>query len=521
MSRESCSAVSMIGVEKRFGGNRALKGVNFTVEAGTIHALMGENGAGKSTLLKILQGVYKPDAGTVEIFGEPMQHFNPAGARALGVGMIFQDLSLVSSLTVAQNMFLTREPRHAGWLVDDRSANREAQRLLNELGLDIDPRSPVSSLSSGQAQMTEIAKVISQDARVLILDEPTSALSTSEVQKLFEFLKRLAAKGVAVIYVSHRMEEIAEIAQFVTVMRDGSHVMTAPLGEITVDQIIEKMVGSRVHNFRWIPKQQFENPEPLLELRGVSGRSKPVDVSFTLHRGEVIGIAGLLGSGRTEIARVLFGIDEMTRGEIVVRGKPVKIKSPVDAIRAGMALVPESRAEEGLVGSHSVASNLSVTVLDDLCSAGFVDSRKEAGVARRLVDRLRIKTAGIRIPVRALSGGNQQKVVIGKWLATNPDIIIFDEPTAGIDIGSKAEIVEEIRKLSSQGKGVIVISSELAELLAVSDRLLLVRRGRVMREITRDEIDRWSSSDSGNEMQELATAERCLQAAIQEVGNHA
>jgi ribose transport system ATP-binding protein len=513
------AAVRMTGIKKAFGGVQALRGVDFSVKPGTVHALMGENGAGKSTLLKILRGVQAPDEGEVRIFGDPMTEFTAAAARERGIAMIFQELSVVPSLTVAENIFLGREPRKLGFLVDQSEANERAEHLLRELGVDIDPRIPVRRLSPGQMQMTEIAKAISQEAKVLVMDEPTSALCAAEVERLFMFLKRVSAQGMAVVYVSHRMDEITEVAQEVTILRDGANVVTAPMTEMNLDGIVEHMVGRRIHNFTWTPRAVNRTKVPLLEVRGMTGRNKPIDASFVLYPGEVLGIAGLLGSGRSELARVLFGIDALVSGEIRKGGQQVAVGSPRAAIANGIALVPESRSREGLVLAHSVASNLSLPKVDGLTKGPLLDKQAEERLGDSLKNSLRIKAASLRSAVRTLSGGNQQKVVLGKWLATDPEVIILDEPTAGVDIGSKSEIVDLIRTLADAGKGIILVSSELPELLAVSDRILIMNEGRIAREISRDEVSRWTDSvpASQDDGHRIAKAEQGLQFAIQQV----
>ncbi|MGW1424345.1 sugar ABC transporter ATP-binding protein [Bradyrhizobium zhanjiangense] len=516
---ESSNAVEMTGIKKSFGGLHVLRGVDFAVKQGTVHALMGENGAGKSTLLKILQGILTPTEGSISVFGRQMNIFSAATSRALGIGMIFQELSLIPSLTVAQNIFLAREPRKFGLLVDDRAARDRSRVILSELGMDVDPATPVEKLSTGQMQMVEIAKAISQDARVLILDEPTSALTGVEVERLFSLLKRLSADGVAIVYVSHRMDEIFEIAEEVTILRDGRNVATALLRQLEIQDVVEHMIGKRVGSFSWRPRSVDRTGCPALEVRSVSGPNKPINASFEVHSGEVLGIAGLLGSGRSELARVLFGIDPMTSGEIRVKDQAVRIRSPSDAMAAGVALIPESRAREGLIAAHSIRTNLSLPRLGDLARGPFLDDAKEAASATGLIQRLRIKATSSSVPVRTLSGGNQQKVVLGKWLAMNPEILILDEPTAGIDIGSKTEIVELIRELADEGRAIIIISSELAELLAVSDRVLILSDGRIAREVSRDEISMATGEPTGNadDGMQIAKAEHNLQVLIQEV----
>jgi len=508
-------AVRMTGIRKSFGGVQALDGVDFVVRPGSIHALLGENGAGKSTILKILRGVERPEAGEIVVFGVPMQEHTPEAARRLGVGMIFQEMSLVPTLSVAQNIFLTREPRSRGLLLNDRQANRDAAALLQRLGVEVDPRQSVDRLSTGQRQMTEIVKVISQNARVLIMDEPTSALSTAEIDRLFVLLQSLKDRGVSVIYVSHKMDEIQRVADAVTVLRDGRHVITRPLRELTLDAIIEHIVGRRVNAFAWKPRRVNRSTSPLLEVRELYGPEKPNGVSFNLYCGEVLGIAGLLGAGRSELARVICGIDRPRSGQVLLRGKPIALTSPRAAIEAGLALIPEDRRTQGLILDHSVISNLSLPTINRLAPRGFVDEQRAHAVGQSLIERLRIKVSAITLPARTLSGGNQQKVVLGKWLAADPEVLVLDEPTAGVDIGSKSEIVELIRHLADAGKGVIMISSELAELLAVSDRILILSAGRLAREIQREEINGWAAPDA-DPADQIAHKEHGLQRAIQE-----
>jgi ribose transport system ATP-binding protein len=479
-----------------------------------VHALLGENGAGKSTILKILRGVQPPDRGEVMIYGAPMTGFTPEAARRLGVAMIFQEMSLIPTLTVAQNIFLTREPR-AGAFLDDRTARAQAKALLGQLGVDIDPAVPVSRLSTGQKQMTEIAKAVSQNARVLIMDEPTSALSTAEVDHLFAFVDRIRRDGIAVLYVSHRMDEIRRIADTVTILRDGAHILTTPVTQITLEQIIEAIVGRRVNAFAHRARVVDRSGAPLLDVQGLSGDGKPAGVSLHLHPGEILGIAGLLGAGRSELARAILGIEAPRAGSIRLHGKIVPRGAPRAAIAAGIALIPEDRRTQGLILEHSVFANLTLPTIDRLSRHGFVDDEQARAQTRDLIDRLRIKVASPMLPVKTLSGGNQQKVVLAKWLAAEPEVLILDEPTAGVDIGSKGEIVELIRAVADAGKGVIVISSELAELLSVSDRILVMHAGRVVREIGRQEIDAWSPQEA-DPIDRISLAEQGLQRALQE-----
>ena len=505
-------AVRMQGVSKSFGGVRALRSVDLRVQRGEIHALLGENGAGKSTILKILNGVYSPDEGTIEVGGKPLTDNSPEASRRAGISMIFQEMSLVPTLTVAQNVFLNREMRSSRGLIDDRSADKRARSLFAELGVDIDPRLLVSELSAGQQQLTEIVKATSRDARVLILDEPSTALSGPETERLFAFLARLKAEGVAIIYVSHRMDEIFKIADTATILRDGQHVVTAPIATFTLQSMIGQIVGRRAGGFQ--EPEQAAQGEPLLQMRGVSGIRRPRRIDLTINRGEVVGVAGLLGSGRSALARVLCGIDRMIEGEIRVGGSVVKINSPRDAIAAGIVLVPEDRRRQGFVADHSVASNIQLPVLKQLSSWSWVRARQARQLADESIAQLRVKTASQDSPVRTLSGGNAQKVVIAKWLATKPDVIVLDEPTAGIDIGSKGEIVALIRDLARQGKAVLILSSELAELLAACDRIVVMSNGELVRTITRADLDA-ACAGATDPVERLQLAERQLQLALQ------
>lgn len=513
-------AVRMHGISKSFGGIQALDGVDLVVRPGSVHALLGGNGAGKSTILKILSGVQPPSSGAVEVYGTVIKEFSPEAARRAGVAMIFQEMSLIPTLTVAQNIFLTREPKLGGIFLDDRAAASRAGEILATLGVAIDPRTPIERLSIGDKQMTEIAKAVSQAAKVLILDEPTSALSTAEVAHLFDFLRRLRDGGVAVLYVSHKIDEIRKIADTVTILRNGRHIVTKPISELSIEAIIEHIVGNRVQAFERKPRTVDRTRPPLLELRQVCGRRWPVDVTFALYPGEVLGIAGLLGSGRSELARVVAGIDDLAEGEIAVSGASLSHPSGRRMIAAGVAMIPEDRRIEGLILEHSVFANVTLPTINRLSRYGFVDDRKARSQVRHLIEQLRVKTGPMTAPARTLSGGNQQKLVLAKWLAATPDILVLDEPTAGVDIGSKVEIVELIRTLADAGKGVIMISSELAELLAVSDRILVMQAGRVTREIGPEEIDGWRDPGAPGSEQ-ISEMEKRLELAMQGVREYA
>ena len=511
-------AVRLTAVSKHFGGVRALDNVSLEVLAGEIHALLGENGAGKSTILKILNGVHAPTAGTIEVDGAPLAEHSPDAAKRAGIGMIFQEMSLVPTLTVAQNIFLNNEAKGGLGFIDDQTAATRSRALFQSLGVEIDPRVLVSELSAGQRQLTEIVKAISRNVKVLILDEPTTALSGGEVEKLFVFLRRLKSEGVAIIYVSHRMDEITRIADRATILRDGHHVITAPLSELSLDKIIEHIVGRRSRGFSDVARRSVTRGAPLLELRGLSGPRRPDNVDLTVYAGEVVGIAGLLGSGRSALARVLFGIDPKRSGEIHVKGKAVEINSPRDAIAHGLALVPEDRLRQGLVLEHSVETNACVSILDRLSAWSFVSKSKSAAATYRQIEALRIKAASRDIAVRTLSGGNQQKVVIGKWLNAEPDIFILDEPTGGVDIGSKAEIIALVRDLAAKGKAILVISSELSELLTAADRILVMVDGKIASETPRAAFDdREAGDDEGARLQ---YAERQLSTILQKAHAH-
>jgi ribose transport system ATP-binding protein len=506
-------AVRLAGVSKSFGGVRALENVDFEALPGEIHALLGENGAGKSTILKILNGVHAPDAGGVEINGAPLGEYTPDAARRAGIGMIFQEMSLAPTLTVAQNIFLNHELKGKFGFIDDAAAARRSLELFATLGVEIDPLARVSDLSAGQRQLTEIAKAISRDVRVLILDEPTTALSSGEVENLFAILRRLKSNGVAIIYVSHRMDEIARIADRATILRDGRRVITAPMSELTLDKIIEHIIGRRSRGFSDVARKAAARGAPLLEAKGISGLRKPEEVDLTLYAGEVVGLAGLLGSGRSALARILFGVEPKRAGEIRIKGVPVAIDSPRDAIAHGLVLVPEDRLRQGLILEHSVEANASLAILDRLASWSFVSRARAIDAVDRQIVGLRIRAASRDAAVRTLSGGNQQKVVVAKWLNAEPDIFVLDEPTAGVDIGSKAEIVALVRALAQRGKAVFVISSELSELLTAADRILVMADGRIVSETARAEFDDPVPSDDVAE--QLNHAERQLSAIIQ------
>ncbi len=482
-------AVTMRGICKAFDGVRVLQDVDFDVLQGEIHALAGGNGAGKSTLMKILQGVYSLDAGEISIAGEPVKLGSIHDARAAGVGMVFQEFSLVPSFTVAQNIFLTTEPKGRGGLLDDKEAARRARTVFQRMEVNVDPNAKIADLGTAYWQLTEIAKALAQDAKVLIMDEPTASLAKHEADALFELAGRLKAEGVSIIYISHRMDEIYRLADRITILRDGRWHLTEALTDVTPEQIVEGIVGRQLEDaLQYRDRGVVTGGVPLLEARGLRSGSRVRDVSFSLHPGEILGIAGLMGSGRTELARCLFGIDKLDAGEVLLRGDVVDLGHTRKAISSGVALIPEDRRKQGLVLDHSVRDNLLLPLLGSIRRGLLLDDRRGTSLARALIERFSVKAANPSRSARLLSGGNQQKVVIAKWLGTDPDVLVMDEPTAGVDIGTKNEILGMIRELADAGKAVLLISSEYPELLAVSDRVLVLREGRVVDDLARESI---------------------------------
>jgi ribose transport system ATP-binding protein len=508
MAQPAPIVVEMAAISKSFGGVHALREVDFTARAGEIHALLGENGAGKSTILKILRGVMAPDSGTITVHGATLERLTPGLARTHGIGMIFQEMSLVPTMTVAENISLTNEPINGAGLIDDRAVRNRAAAVFDEMGVSIDPAAVVSALSTGQQQLTEIAKALSQNASVLVLDEPTSALTASEVEILFALLRRLREEGKAIIYVSHRMDEIFRIADRATVLRDGRMVDSRPIAEYTLATLIADIVGRATLNLSEFATESTATAEVMLEVEHL-GSGRGGDVSFTLHKGEVLGIAGLLGAGRSRLARMLFGLEPVAAGSIRIRGQASSITAPEAAKALGMALVPEDRRRQGLVLQHSIEANIELPILERLGTI-FLSSARSRSTADALIRRLAIKTSGREAPANSLSGGNQQKVVLGKWLATEPQILILDEPTAGIDIGSKGEVLRLVRELAAEGKSIIFISSELTELLAVSDRIAVMSKGSIVEIIPRSEL---LQTPKGG-------AEHNLQIIVQQGGRH-
>ena len=480
------SIVELHGIGKSFAGFPALKDVSFDVRAGEVHALLGENGAGKSTLIRIISGVHAPDRGEVRIGGEVVRLSSPRDARRRGIATVYQELLLFPELSVAENIFLGNAPRSRWGSIDWAAMRAKARVLLEELdSRDLDVDAKVGGLSVASRQRVEIAKALSQNPRVLVMDEPTTSLAEGDVSRLMAIVRRLRERGVGIVYVSHRLREIFALADRVTVLRDGACIGTRPIAEVTQAALISMMVGRSIDQL--YPKVDAQRGRTLLELRNLSYRRAVRDVSLTVRQGEILGIAGLVGSGRTELALTIFGITPATSGEILVEGKPVVIDGPRVARDLGIAYIPEDRGLQGLIRAQTIRENVSLPVLDRISWATIVDRRGEGKRAREAIDRLGIRSRGTEQIARQLSGGNQQKVVVAKWLGTEPRILIMDEPTRGIDVGAKAEIHALMGKLAQQGLGVVLISSELPEVLGMADRVLVMSGGRIVAAFERAE----------------------------------
>ena len=475
---ESAPVWELRHVSKAFPGVQAVADVSVSFARGEIHALVGENGSGKSTLVKMLAGVHRPDAGEILFQGHPLDITDPTAARLHGVAMIYQEFSLVSTLTVAENVFLGRLPRNATGLVDWRTIREQAVQVLDRLGIAVDPDAIVRSLSVAEQQLVEIAKAISSESNLLIMDEPTTALALAETRRLHELIRRLAERGRSILYISHRLNEIVGLADRVTVMKDGRLVGTRPAAEVSLTAIVRMMIGTDVKDH--YPKEQHARPEPLLEVNDLRTASGVNGVSLTVHKGEVVGLGGMIGAGRTEIGRALFGADPATGGSMKLAGTPVKFKSPRDAVAAGVALIPENRKSEGLFFNFSGVPNVTVSRLAALLQGPLLSLHREQRLGREQFRELRIDPAAEWKSVRFLSGGNQQKIVIARWLFSRGRLLILDEPTQGIDIGAKLEVYRLINALTARGLGVILISSDYPELLAMSDRVAIVREGRIL-----------------------------------------
>ncbi|MCK0196976.1 sugar ABC transporter ATP-binding protein [Ancylobacter sp. 6x-1] len=465
-------------ISKEFPGVRALQGVSFDLRRGEVHAVCGENGAGKSTLMKIVSGVFAPTAGRIVYKGVERRFSSPLDAEALGIAIIHQELNLVPHLSVAENIYLAREPRR-GFLVDRKALRTNAAACLARLGVAIDPDRPVRGLSVAQCQMVEIAKALSLNAEVLIMDEPTSSLTEQETRRLFKVIHDLKAAGVGIVYISHRLDEMAEIVDRVTVLRDGHHVATTDFAATTVDEIVARMVGRSLEE-KFPERTSRPAGDCLLKVEGLARSGVFADVGFELRRGEILGFAGLMGSGRTEVARAIFGADPRDAGTVTLEGRRLDIRSPRDAIAAGLAYLSEDRKAQGLAIKMPVDANMTLANMEAVSNRfGLIDFAREAEVARRYVDLLNIRTPTIHQPVRLLSGGNQQKIIIGKWLFRKSRVLFFDEPTRGIDVGAKFAIYRIMDELAAEGIGVVLISSELPEILGMTDRVCVFHQGRI------------------------------------------
>jgi len=482
--------LELSNISKSFPGVKALEDVHFSTDAGEVHALVGENGAGKSTLIKVVSGVHRPDAGTIHMYGERVKFGSPHEAQAAGIATMYQELSLYPELTVAENIFMGHAPmRELGRglrVVDWAEMNRRAEEILGSLHIhDMDVRRKVGTLNVGNRQRVEIAKALSLNAKVLIMDEPTAALTESDVEQLFDIVRLLKERGVAIIYISHRLIEVFQLADKVTVLRDGKFVDSKPVSETDEDDLIRMMVGRTITDL--FPKLPAEVGDPVLEVRNLNRHPQTENVSFTVRSGEIVGMAGLVGSGRSETAQVVFGILRADSGEVLVEGRKVDITSPAQAMKKGIAYVPEDRGTQGLVREMRIRENISMAILDTFTRLGMVNKRAERRVGDDMIEQLNIiATSGEQV-VNKLSGGNQQKVVVGKWLASKPKMLIVDEPTRGVDVGAKAEIHRLMSELAQQGLGILMISSELPEVLGMSDRILVMRNSRLVAEFSRAE----------------------------------
>lgn len=475
--------ISIKGVSKAFSGVRALDNVQIELFPGEVHALMGENGAGKSTLMKILAGVYQKNSGEILLDGKEVDIDSPHSAQKHGISIIHQELNLMNHLSAAQNIFIGREPRHLGMFVDENALNRNAAEIFERMHLKLDPRTPVGELTVAKQQMVEIAKALSFDSRVLIMDEPTAALNSAEVADLFTIIRKLKAHGVAMVYISHKMDELQQIADRVTVMRDGQYVATVPMATTSTDRIINMMVGRDIGDVANHTPDTSGNPI-VLEVRNLYRGKAIRDVNFTLRKGEILGFAGLMGAGRTEVARAVFGADRVDSGEIHIHGKRAHIRSPEDAVAHGIGYLSEDRKHFGLATGLDVETNIVMSSLNRFLKFGtVVDEKRTRIVAQDYVKQLKIKTSSVEKQVKLLSGGNQQKIVIAKWLLRDCDILFFDEPTRGIDIGAKSEIYKLLDALAEQGKAIVMISSELPEVIRMSHRILVMCEGRITGEI--------------------------------------
>ena len=481
--------LEMNGIDKRFQGVHALKNCSINLKSGEVLALVGENGAGKSTTMKILTGIYQADEGDIVYFGEKVKFKNPKDAQDAGISIVHQELNLMSHLTAAQNIFIGRESK--GFFLDEKGINQKAAALFARMNIQIDPQAKVRDLTVGKQQIVEIAKAISFEAKVIVFDEPTATLTDAEIDTLFSIIEELRAKGIGIIYISHRMDEIQRITDRVTVLRDGEFVGTRDTKDISTDEVIQMMIGRTTYEQPKTASTVAADADVVLRVENLSSPDV-TDISFELHRGEILGFAGLMGAGRTEVARLIFGADKKTGGDIYIHGKKVDIKSPSDAVKHGMGYLSEDRKRYGLAVDMSVSSNAVLASLDQYMSGIFINAKGIRDVTEEHVEKVNVKTPSIDQQIKKLSGGNQQKVVIAKWLIRNCDILIFDEPTRGIDVGAKSEIYKLMNALTQDGKSIIMISSELPELLRMSDRVFVMCEGAHTGTLVIEEADQHS-----------------------------
>lgn len=479
--------IELKNIHKAFGSNEVLKGVNLTLKSGEVHALMGENGAGKSTLMNILTGIHKQDKGQIFVDGQEVSFKNPLEAEAYGIAFIHQELNIWPNLSILENLFMMHSITNGMGVLDFKAMRKLAEEKCREIEIELPLDMEAGECSVGQQQMTEIVRNLLVDAKVVIMDEPTAALTERETEKLFEVMRSLKKRGVAMVYISHRMEEVTANCDTITVMRDGVSVATKSVKEYGMEQIIRDMVGRSITEF--YPDRRNKPAEVILEVKSFNQTGVFRDVSFNLRKGEILGVAGLMGAGRTEIMRAIFGVDPHESGELVFKGEPLKITKPEDAIKAGMAFVTENRKTEGLILDFSILRNIALPSVDTFAKNSVINFGKLSGFADEMAKKLGVKAHSLELEAGALSGGNQQKVVIAKWVGMKPDIIIMDEPTRGIDVGAKRDIYELMNELTASGVSIIMVSSELPEVLGMSDRILVVHEGRIAGELQRDEAD--------------------------------
>ncbi|MEH6905131.1 D-xylose ABC transporter ATP-binding protein [Bacillus sp. AFS006103] len=478
--------IEMKGISKAFSGNRVLDQVDFQLLRGEIHALMGENGAGKSTLIKILTGIYERDAGKVFIKGKEVHFKNPKEAEQMGIAVIHQELNIIPYLTVYENMFLGKELTVGRFgITRDKEMKKKTKEYLDRLGIEIDPNTEAGNLSVGQQQMIEIARAVAANTEVLIMDEPTAALTDREIEALFKVIDSLKKQGVGIVYISHRMEEIFQICDRISVLRDGQFIDSKEVAKTNFDEIVKLMVGRQLGER--FPERNTKIGQERFKVENLTSKGSFENISFSVHQGEIVGVAGLMGAGRSEIMQAIFGYRALDGGKMFIDGKEVTIKSPYEAITAGIAFVTEDRKSQGLILDLSVRENLSITTLDKISNKSVVSSKTEISLVDEMIEKLHVKTSGREISVKSLSGGNQQKIVIGKWLGIHPKILILDEPTRGVDVGAKKEIYQLMNDLTKQGVSIIMVSSELPEILGMSDRVLVIHEGKLANVLNKSE----------------------------------